>query len=239
MSKNPVHDPGTPPRRPSLTSLAINLLVMAIILGAILFVSAGRLNWIQGWLFLLSFTGFLACYGGWALKNDPGQLKERSRAGANTKKWDKVILRAYTQLLLSMLIVAGLDAGRFRWAPAPLALQVLGWIGAVFAGWMVFWTVSVNTFLSRTVRIQDDRGQQVVENGPYSLVRHPMYLGVIVLMLSIPLLLGSLWALIPGGVIGALFILRTALEDKMLIKELPGYSEYASRVRYRLLPGLW
>ena len=97
----------------------------------------------------------------------------------------------------------------------------------------------VNTFLSRTVRIQDDRGQRVVDNGPYAWVRHPMYLGIIVLMISIPALLGSLWALIPGSLIGALFILRTALEDRTLFRELPGYPEYAGRVRYRLFPGIW
>jgi protein-S-isoprenylcysteine O-methyltransferase Ste14 len=166
-------------------------------------------------------------------------LEERSRVGGNTKRWDKVILAAYTILLICMLILAGLDAGRFGWAVAPLALQILGWLGAVFAGWMVFWTVSVNTYLSRTVRIQDDRGHRVIESGPYSRLRHPMYLGVIALMISIPLLLGSLWALIPGGMIGALFTLRTALEDRTLMEELPGYKEYADRVRYRLIPGIW
>jgi protein-S-isoprenylcysteine O-methyltransferase Ste14 len=104
---------------------------------------------------------------------------------------------------------------------------------------MVSWTASVNTFLSRTVRIQDDRGQHVIDTGPYSWVRHPMYLGVIVLMISISLLLGSLWALIPGAMIGILFTVRAALEDRTLQQELPGYPEYASRVRCRLFPGIW
>jgi protein-S-isoprenylcysteine O-methyltransferase Ste14 len=89
------------------------------------------------------------------------------------------------------------------------------------------------------VRIQEERGQQVIDSGPYAWVRHPMYLGIIVLMLSIPLILGSLWALIPGGLIGALFTVRTALEDRTLQQELPGYPEYARRIRYRLLPWIW
>ena len=97
----------------------------------------------------------------------------------------------------------------------------------------------MNTFLSRTVRIQDDRGQQVIDTGPYRWVRHPMYLGIIVLMISIPLLLGSLWALIPGAMIGILFTVRTVLEDRTLQQELPGYPEYARRVRHRLLPWIW
>lgn len=233
--KDPVPESHTPSR----ASLFRNLLVMAVILTGILFLPAGRLDWLQGWLFIFLFTAFLAFYALWVSRNDPGQLQERSRVGENTKNWDKVILVVYTFLLLGMLILAGLDAGRFRWAPAPLPLQVLGWVGAVFAGWMVFGAISVNTYLSRMVRIQDDRGHRVIDRGPYARLRHPMYLGVIVLMLSIPLLLGSSWALIPGGLIGALFILRTALEDRTLIEELPGYREYTARVRYRLFPGIW
>jgi protein-S-isoprenylcysteine O-methyltransferase Ste14 len=216
-----------------------NLLSVIFILAALLFIPAGRLDWLQAWLFILAFGVFLIFYGLWSVHNDQGQLKERSQFGQNTKSWDKVILTIYTILLIGMLILAGLDACRFHWAIAPLVLQGLGWFGAAFAGFLIWWTVSVNTFLSRTVRIQDDRGQHVIDTGPYSLIRHPMYLGIIVLMLSIPLFLGSLWALIPGGLIGALFIVRTAMEDRTLEQELPNYLDYASRVRYRLLPRIW
>jgi protein-S-isoprenylcysteine O-methyltransferase Ste14 len=223
----------------SMISLLPNLLAVIFGLAAILFISAGRLDWLQAWIFVLAFGGFLTLYGLWALRNDLGQINERSQVGQNTKSWDKVILTVYTVLLIGMLVLAGLDAGRFGWAPAPFILQDLGWLGAAFAALLIFWTVSVNTYLSRTVRIQDDRGQQVIDTGPYSRVRHPMYLGVIVLMISIPLLLGSLWGLVPGALIGALFTIRTAMEDRTLQQELPGYSEYADRVRYRLLPWIW
>jgi len=229
---------GSPSGQP-IVSLLPNLLTIVAGLAAILFISAGRLDWIQAWAFSLAFGSFLTFYGLWALRNDPGQLNERSQVGENTKRWDKVILTIYTVLLFSMLILAGLDAGRFGWAVAPLALQILGWCGAACAGFVIFRTVMVNTFLSRTVRIQDDRGQRVIDTGPYARVRHPMYLGIIVLMVSIPVLLGSLWALVPGGLIGVLFIVRTALEDRTLHQELPGYPEYARRVRYRLLPLVW
>jgi protein-S-isoprenylcysteine O-methyltransferase Ste14 len=231
----------TPASPKKITSLSLlpNLLAVILGLAILLFIPAGRLNWLQAWVFILAFTGFLTLYGLWAVRNDPGQLKERSRAGQNTKGWDKVILTVYTVLLIGMLVLAGLDAGRFRWAPAPLILQAFGWFGAALAGLLVWRTVSVNTFLSRNVRIQEDRGQQVIDAGPYGRVRHPMYMGIIILMLSIPLLLGSLWALIPGGLIGILFVVRTALEDRTLQHELPGYSEYAARVRYRLIPRIW
>jgi len=215
------------------------LLVVVLGLAALLFIPAWRLDWFQAWAFVLAFTAFLVFYGLWASRHDPGQLNERSQVGQNTKSWDKLILTLYTFLLLVMLVLAGLDAGRFHWAIAPLVVQMLGWVGAIFSATVIFRTASVNTFLSRTVRIQDERGQQVIDSGPYARVRHPMYLGIIVLMISIPLLLASLWALVPGGLIGVLFVFRTALEDKTLRQELPGYVEYARRVRFRLFPYIW
>jgi protein-S-isoprenylcysteine O-methyltransferase Ste14 len=239
MSKPPPDQAKSFPAKITMISLLPNLLAVILILAAILFISAGRLDWLQAWAFVLAFGGYLAFYGLWSVRNDQGQLQERSQVGKNTKSWDKVILTVYTVLLIGMLTLAGLDAGRFRWAPAPLILQGAGWLGTAFAGFLVWWTVSVNTFLSRTVRIQEDRGQRVIDTGPYSWIRHPMYLGIIVLMLSIPLLLGSLWALIPGTLISILFTARTGLEDRTLLQELPGYMEYASRVRYRLLPWIW
>ncbi len=231
--------PVSSPDKNTFITLIPRLLVIVVILTLLLFLPAGRLDWYQAWAFTLAFGAFLVFYGVWFQRYDPGQLKERSQVGTNTKGWDKVILRLYTILLLAMLILAGLDAGRFTWAEAPLAGQMLGWLGAVLAGYLVFMSASVNTFLSRTVRIQNDREQKVIDTGPYGRVRHPMYLGVIVLMVSIPLLLGSLWALIPGGLIGVLFIIRTKLEDRTLMDELPGYREYAQRVRYRIIPGIW
>jgi protein-S-isoprenylcysteine O-methyltransferase Ste14 len=225
--------------RISIASLIGRLLALLVFMAALLFIPAGRLDWLQAWLFILAFGAFLAGYGGWSLRNDPEQLAERSRQGANTKSWDRLLLSIYSVLLIGMLVVAGLDAGRFRWAPLGPALQVTGWIGCgASAGW-IGWVVSVNTYLSRWVRIQDDRGQQVIQSGPYHWVRHPMYLGIVILMLSVPLVLGSGWTLLPGGLIVILYIIRTALEDRTLQAELPGYAEYTQRVRYRLIPGVW
>jgi protein-S-isoprenylcysteine O-methyltransferase Ste14 len=225
--------------RISLGNLVVRLLALLVVLAGLLFIPAGRLDWLQVWLFILAFGGFLLFYGIWGLRNDPAQLAERSRRGENAKSWDRIILAAYTVLLVAMLISAGLDAGRFGWAPAPLWLQVTSWLGLALAGGIVWWTASVNTYLSRVVRIQDDRGQQVITTGPYRYVRHPMYVGVILMVLSLPLALGSLAALLPGALIAVLFVIRTALEDRTLQAELPGYAGYAQRVRYRLVPGVW
>jgi protein-S-isoprenylcysteine O-methyltransferase Ste14 len=231
--------PHSSPRRASFASLVLQLLALLAVLIGILLLSAGRLDWPQACAFTLAFGAFLLFYGIWTLHHDPGQLAERSGMKQNVKSWDKIVMLIYTVLLLVMLILAGLDGGRFHWASVSPGLQVAGWIALILAGGLVFWTTSVNTFLSRWVRIQDDRNQQTVTHGPYRLIRHPMYLGVIVLMMGIPLVLGSLWALVPAWLIGILFIIRTALEDRTLQTELPGYREYTRKVRYRLFPGIW
>jgi len=227
------------PARLTFGSLFVRLLVVIACLAIILFLPAGRLDWPQAWGFIIAYSLFLIFYGMWGVRNDPGQLAERSKMAKNAKSWDKVILTVYTVLLLVMLVLAGLDAGRFRWSSIPIIGQVAGWIGLVFAGIIIGWTVSVNTFLSRIVRIQEERSHQVIRHGPYRWVRHPMYLGIIIMMVCIPVVLGSGWALIPGGLIGVVYVIRTGLEDRTLHEELPGYREYATQVRYRLLPGVW
>ena len=166
-------------------------------------------------------------------------MEERSRTAENVKSWDKAIMGVYTVLLFGMLVAAGLDAGRFGLSDMPVALRVLGWLGLVAAFALVWWVMASNPFLSRMVRIQDERGHVVVTTGPYNYVRHPMYVGTITAMITIPLVLGSFWALIPAVLIDILFVVRTAMEDRTLMEELPGYKEYASRVRYRLFPIIW
>jgi protein-S-isoprenylcysteine O-methyltransferase Ste14 len=155
------------------------------------------------------------------------------------KNWDKVILAVYTALLPMVFVLAGLDAGRFRWSEVPVAAQALAWVGLVLAAALILWTATANTYLSRQARIQEERGQEVVTAGPYRYVRHPMYAGILVLFLCLGPALASGYALIPGLAIDVLFIVRTAKEDGMLREELPGYEEYARRVRYRLIPGVW
>jgi protein-S-isoprenylcysteine O-methyltransferase Ste14 len=230
-----------PDRPVSVTRAAFSLIVVLGGLAVLLFVPAGRLDWVEAWALLVTYGAFLGLYAAWGFLKDPDQLRERGRAhkAENVKVWDKAIMAVYTVLLLLTPIVAGLDAGRFRWSVMPRLAQLLAWLGLALAGALVFWAITSNTYLSRMARIQDDRGQTVVTAGPYRIVRHPMYLGVIVLFACMPVALGSWWALLPGALIGALFVLRTAKEDQMLRDELSGYAEYARRVRYRLVPGIW
>ena len=224
---------------PTAAAIALRLLAILGVLGLLLFVPAGRLNWVEAWVFIVAYGVFLGMYAAWGLSKDSAQLQERCRVGPNVKGWDKAIMAAYAVLLLLTLVVSGLDAGRFHWAPVALPLELAAWIGQAAAGALIFWVVATNTYLSRMARIQEDRGQKVVASGPYRFVRHPMYAGIIVLFVCVPVALGSGWGLVPGVTIGLLYAVRTSKEDQMLRQELAGYEAYAHQVRYRLVPGVW
>jgi protein-S-isoprenylcysteine O-methyltransferase Ste14 len=143
---------------------------------------------------------------------------------------------------LAKYIVAGLDFGR-GWTSSvwqvPLALQIAALILAALGYALGVWAMTANAYFSKIIRIQDDRGQTVATGGPYRYVRHPGYAGTVVFELMTPIMLGSLWALIPGVLTAILMVVRTALEDRTLQKELAGYQAYAKQTRYRLLPGVW
>jgi protein-S-isoprenylcysteine O-methyltransferase Ste14 len=230
--------PNASPRRAVLRTV-LGVVLIAGALGLLLFVPAGRLDWIDGWLFITAYSAVLLFYGIRGALCDPDQMRERRQQGANTKAWDRVILSMYSMLLVVLFPVCALDAVRFAACPLPAGLKVLGWIGMALSGVLILRVMAANTFASRTARIQDDRGQTVVSGGPYRYIRHPMYLGIIALFLCVPLVLGSGFGLIPAAAIGVLFIVRTALEDRMLASELAGYAEYAETTRSRLLPGIW
>jgi protein-S-isoprenylcysteine O-methyltransferase Ste14 len=221
---------------PPAIKVALSLAYVALV-----FLAAGTVRWTAFWV-LLGF--YVLTTGGWMLwlrRRDPGLLKERMTGATrpDIKRWDRAIIGAYSFLLAAMLLLAPLDAVRFRWSSVPLVFQGLALLG-LFAAWsLVIWAFRVNAFLAEYVRIQTERGHAVCTTGPYRFVRHPMYVAVIVTILLVPVLLGSLYALIPAGLIAALFVLRTALEDRTLRAELAGYEEYARTVRWKLVPGIW
>jgi protein-S-isoprenylcysteine O-methyltransferase Ste14 len=217
----------------------VRILIIIVILEAILLLAAGRSDWPAAWLLAVLYFAFLLTVMVWGTRNAPELIRERTKIAGNVETWDKVVNALYAVLLVVLLATAGLDAGRYHWSSMPMPIQALGVVGLLFAGWLIWRTMAENAYLSRWARIQDDRGQNVVTSGPYRYVRHPMYAAIIVLVLSTAIALGSWWALIPSGLIGALFAFRTLLEDRMLHEELTGYQEYAARVRYRLLPGVW
>jgi protein-S-isoprenylcysteine O-methyltransferase Ste14 len=223
-----------------LLQLGIAILIMA----AILFLSAGRLDWVMAWAFLGIYTGGIVVNLLVMLAKDPALAAElaaeRSEIRTDVKTWDKVLVPPITLLThVVVLLVAGLNV-RFGWPPeVPVALQVVMLVVGTLGYALILWSMLTNTFFSAAVRIQEDRGHAVVTTGPYRLVRHPGYVGLFAFTLAAPVALGSWWAIIPGGLAAILVIVRTALEDRTLQAELAGYKEYAARVRYRLLPGVW
>jgi protein-S-isoprenylcysteine O-methyltransferase Ste14 len=200
---------------------------------------AGRLNWWQGWALLLTIIIYLSILVWRLSKVNPELLKERNRPANIAEGWDQVVMRIYSVALVVLWIVSALDGGRYTWSTVPLGAQLIGWILLVAAGVMIWRVMMTNAYLSSWARIQDDRGQKVVQNGIYRQVRHPMYLGIMICFLAIPLVLGSWWAMIPSILIIGLFVYRTNREDQMLMNGLDGYIEYTKKVKYKLLPGIW
>jgi protein-S-isoprenylcysteine O-methyltransferase Ste14 len=215
------------------------ILVILVGLDAMLFLSAGTTEWPAAWIFTVLYSGFLVFFMLYTAYFDPQLLEERGKTAANVKSWDKTISFIYTFLLLGMLILCGLDYGRFGWSSVPIWVQIAGFTGILAGGVLIAWVIRENTFLSRYARIQDDRGQTVISSGPYQYVRHPMYAGSLFWFPCIPLYLGSWVGLVPGLAISILYVVRTCLEDRMLMEELPGYSTYAEKTRFRLIPGVW
>ncbi len=226
-------------RRVTKTRQAVRGVVGFLVYAAILFVPAGRIDWREGWIFLGVSMALLAGFLGWALRRDPDLMRERATRASDAEAWDVLILRLYSLLLVAMLVLCALDSGRCSWSAVPAWARAIGWIGLLVGLGVGGASMLTNTFASEVVRIQEDRGHRPVTSGPYRIVRHPMYVGVIVAMPCIPVVLGSWWGLTLAGPIVVLFVVRTAIEDRVLRRRLDGYEEYAARVRHRLLPGIW
>ena len=205
----------------------------------VLFISAGRLDYWQGWIYLLiSLVMFSLNYT--VLRIDPGLLEERSKPGESTKKWDRMILGLSFIFTLSMHITAGLDSGRYHLSPEFHWSVCCAGIMLTVAGQLLFLIAQKqNIYFFSTVQVQNERGHTVYEKGVYRLVRHPAYLGSILQSTGFPLLLGSLWCTIPAFVLIVLFIIRTTLEDHVLMNELQGYLEYTRKTRFRIIPFVW
>jgi protein-S-isoprenylcysteine O-methyltransferase Ste14 len=217
----------------------VRLVVLLMLMAAILFVASGRLDWSMAWD-LLGALGLCVVVNLVVLvTRNPELVAARLEFERGATQWDKVLSALLAGLWLLALVVAGLDE-RFQWSPPLPGSLHLGALGLLVAGDIILlWAMAVNRFFSKIVRIQRERGHRVVTLGPYRWVRHPGYVGWVSMSAAIPFILGSLWALVPVSVAVVGMVVRTALEDRLLRAELEGYAEYADRVRYRLLPGVW
>jgi protein-S-isoprenylcysteine O-methyltransferase Ste14 len=227
------------PLRKVILSRSVTGIIGLVVFTGAWFCIAGRLTWWQGWAFLLAFIIYVSILVLRLYKLDPELVRERNRPAIEAEAWDRVVMSVYSAILVVLLVVSALDGGRYFWSVVPLGVQMIGWILLVVSGVMIWHVMMTNAYLSSWARIQDDRGQVVVQEGIYEHIRHPMYLGIIVGFLGLPLVLSSFWAMIPSVVIVGLFVYRTYREDQMLIDGLDGYAEYAEKVRYMLLPGIW
>jgi protein-S-isoprenylcysteine O-methyltransferase Ste14 len=220
--------------------IALRLLAAFVVMSAVFFGSAGTVTWPQAWLYIIIQFSFSTATAVWLKKHNPQLLKERMTfLKPAAKKWDKVILVISTIVFFPYLLLPGLDAVRYQWSSVPLPLSAAAYAAVIVSLLLIFAVMRENAYLSRFVEVQKEKGHKVITTGPYRYVRHPMYVGVIILLYTIPVALGSLWTLIPATVLTLLFVIRTHLEDKTLHEELEGYKAYSTKVKYRLLPGIW
>jgi protein-S-isoprenylcysteine O-methyltransferase Ste14 len=224
---------------PAIRKRLVQIGFLVILQAVALFASAWKWDWWNAWAYLGLYLAFLLFNVFILLPGHKELVEERSQVGKGTKGWDLVI--GGISLLGGPLIqvLAGLDE-RFGWAGAiPLGAQIGAFIlmGITFP--IFTWAMMSNKYFSTTVRIQKERGHTVQAGGPYRFIRHPGYFSLLWTYVTMPVAFGSLWACIPAAVLVVNLFVRTALEDRTLQNELEGYKEYAARVRYRLIPGVW
>jgi protein-S-isoprenylcysteine O-methyltransferase Ste14 len=223
-----------------IAKLLFQTLIWIVAMGALLFVPAGTLRWPAAWVFLATIGIFGLAGGLWLAKTDPALLAERLRPMMQHDQptADKKFMLVFGFVALIWFLAIGLDR-RYHASDVPLALQALGWAMLVFSTGFIMWVMRENSFAAPVVKLQTERGHRVVSSGPYAWVRHPMYSGTVLFFVGAPLLLGSWWGAAMSPLFALLFAVRAGIEERALVAGLPGYADYAARVRYRLVPGLW
>ena len=223
-----------------IAKLLLQNTIFVAALGALLFATAGTLHWPAAWVFLaVSATLGPAC-GLWLAKTDPALLAERLRPTfqADQPAADKKFMLIFILVMLIWLVAIGLDR-REQASHVPLVLQALGLAMYLLSTAFIMWVFRENSFAAPVVKVQVARHHHVISSGPYAFVRHPMYSGIMLFFAGVPLLLGSWWGVAIAPVFAVLFAIRARIEERALVEGLPDYADYAARVRYRLVPGLW
>jgi protein-S-isoprenylcysteine O-methyltransferase Ste14 len=215
-------------------------IVLLVLFGLALFLPAGTILWPAGWVFLILFFGFFLGTNLWLFKYNPGLVQERMHFGTTDQQgWDKLLFPLLLVFPFAWLVFISLDAARFHWSPAPVWLQFIGGALLLTSFYLFFLTFRENSFLSPVVRIQKERGHSVVSTGPYHYVRHPMYTGITLFSIAVPLLLGSYYGVLVGMLLVLIVARRAVLEERTLNTELSGYAAYMTQVKYRFIPHVW
>jgi protein-S-isoprenylcysteine O-methyltransferase Ste14 len=223
-----------------IAKLLLQNLIWIVAMGALLFVPVGTLDWAAAWVFLGTIEVLGVAGGLWLAKTDPALLAERMRPMMQNDQpaADKKFMLAFGFAALIWFLAIGLDQ-RFHGVRVPIALQALGWAMLLFSTGFILWVMRENSFAAPVIKLQTERGHHVVSSGPYAFVRHPMYSGTILFFVGAPLLLGSWWGVAMSPLFAVLFAIRAGIEERTLLAGLPDYADYTTRVRYRLIPGLW
>ncbi len=221
----------------SKPTLLVAVYIVTVFLGVGLFIPAGTFLWLEAWIYLIIFTIFFTVVVLYFSKHDPELLQQRSKPKFR-EKWDKAVMILMGFGFLPTFIIPGFER-KYSWSFVPFWVEIIGFIILSLGLIIIFLVMKENTYLSKAVEIQEERGHTVITTGPYRVVRHPMYLGFTLFIVFYCLALGSLYSLIPTalGVIG--LIIRTMLEDRMLHEELDGYKEYAQKTKKKLIPLIW
>jgi protein-S-isoprenylcysteine O-methyltransferase Ste14 len=219
--------------------IVVIFLVSVLIVAALIFIPAGRLDYTPGWICLALIVIGFSALSMYVHSRSPSLLRRRMRAGAGTPSWDRVFVMLVQVFFIAILVVGGLDAGRYHWTDLPSWLEALGIVTMIGGLLLVAWAMGQNPHFETTVRIQTDQQHRVIQSGPYRIVRHPGYVAAILIFIGMGLVLDSAWALVPAGLASVDLIVRTWAEDRFLHQNLEGYRSFAQRTRDRLLPGIW
>src|SRR4051812_18245406 len=211
-----------------------------VAMGALLFASAGTLQWPGAWAFLATSALLGPACGLWLAKRDPALLAERMRLTARSEQpaADKRLVLILYVAMVTWFVAMGLDR-RVHASSVPVAAQVLGLALYLASIAFIMRVFRENSFAAPVVKVQAERGHRVIDTGPYAWVRHPMYSGVTLFFVSVPLLVGSWWGVATVPLFVILLAIRAGIEERTLMAGLSGYADYVARVRYRLVPGLW
>jgi len=211
-----------------------------VIFALALVLPAGTIVWLAGWIYLVLFFGFFIAVNAWLFRHNPSLLQERmSLSKPDQKRWDKVLFPMLLLFPFVWLVFISFDAVRFHWSPVPVWFQGAGVLVLLCSFYLFFLTFRENSFLSTVVRVQKEREHTVISTGPYHYVRHPMYAAFLLFMIGTPLLLGSWYGVLFGLAFMIALARRAILEESTLQKELRGYSDYMTQVKYRLIPYVW